>query len=236
MSPRAASPPPPCAGGAAPLESRTAGRPPAGRGSTRGLAERLDLDLDVLDVALHLHVVAGLDLGLREAPGSWPGTRVGLGLHQLRQRLGGRAQVRQAAALRLLDPLRRVVVALEADGLGRRRPPRVTTSSTASARLLPLAMRASRAAANSPSASATAAFRKATGIEIEAAEDTARNSNLLPVNANGEVRLRSVLSRATSGSLRMPRLIVSRPLVSRSPRPSRCRRARASAARRGTPR
>ena len=47
------------------------------------------------------------------------------------------------------------------------------------------------------------------GSEIDCAEDTARNSNLLPVNANGEVRLRSVWSRATSGSLRMPRLIVS---------------------------
>jgi hypothetical protein len=65
------------------------------------------------------------------------------------------------------------------------------------------------ASSNSPRASPTAAFRNAMGSEIDCAEDTARNSNLFPVKAKGEVRLRSVWSRATSGSLRMPRLIVS---------------------------
>ena len=74
------------------------------------------------------------------------------------------------------------------------------------------------ACSNSPRASATAAFRKAIGVEIDAAEETARNSNLFPVKANGEVRLRSVLSRATSGSLRTPRLMRSSAAASlRSP-------------------
>ena len=39
---------------------------------------------------------------------------------------------------------------------------------------------------------------------------TARNSNLLPVNANGEVRLRSVASRGSGGSTETPRRMVSR--------------------------
>ncbi len=67
-----------------------------------------------------------------------------------------------------------------------------TTSRAASATLFPLAIRAERAVATSSRASATAAFTNATGIEIAADEGTARNSNLLPVNAKGEVRLRSV--------------------------------------------
>ena len=40
--------------------------------------------------------------------------------------------------------------------------------------------------------SATAAFSKVIGSETLAELPTARNSNLFPVNANGEVRLRSV--------------------------------------------
>ena len=38
----------------------------------------------------------------------------------------------------------------------------------------------------------TAAFRMAMGQEMTALEGTARNSNLLPVKAKGEVRFRSV--------------------------------------------
>ena len=40
-----------------------------------------------------------------------------------------------------------------------------------------------------------------TGNAIDADEPTARNSNLLPVNANGDVRLRSVLSFIDVGQL-----------------------------------
>ena len=40
--------------------------------------------------------------------------------------------------------------------------------------------------------------------ETESEEPTIRNSNLLPVNANGEVRLRSVASLTKSGSVATP--------------------------------
>ena len=36
-------------------------------------------------------------------------------------------------------------------------------------------------------------------VAIDAEEPSIRNSNLLPVNANGEVRLRSVVSRGSLG-------------------------------------
>ena len=44
---------------------------------------------------------------------------------------------------------------------------------------------------------------------MDADEPTARNSNLFPVKANGDVRLRSVLSFSTSGSLATPSLIIA---------------------------
>jgi hypothetical protein len=47
---------------------------------------------------------------------------------------------------------------------------------------------------SSPIASATAAWSNVIGNAIDCDEPTARNSNLLPVNAKGDVRLRSVLS------------------------------------------
>ena len=54
--------------------------------------------------------------------------------------------------------------------------------------------------------SAIAAF-SAVIAEAQFAEDpTARNSNLLPVNANGEVRFLSVLSTSNSGICPTPRL------------------------------
>ena len=43
------------------------------------------------------------------------------------------------------------------------------------------------------------------GHATEALDPTARNSNLLPVNANGEVRLRSLLWRGICGSVVAPR-------------------------------
>ena len=56
------------------------------------------------------------------------------------------------------------------------------------------------------SASATAVLSATFGPEIDCEEPTIRNSNLLPVNANGEVRLRSVLSLGRSGSVSTPTL------------------------------
>ena len=61
----------------------------------------------------------------------------------------------------------------------------------------------------SPIASATAALSSTIGNAIDCDEPTARNSNLLPVNANGDVRLRSVLSFSISGSRATPSLIIS---------------------------
>ncbi len=45
----------------------------------------------------------------------------------------------------------------------------------------------------------TATFRQMFGIAMLWPDDTARNSNLLPVNANGLVRLRSPGSRGSFG-------------------------------------
>ena len=61
----------------------------------------------------------------------------------------------------------------------------------------------------SPMDSATAALRSTIGNAIDCDDPTARNSNLFPVNANGDVRFRSVLSRWISGSLATPSLIIS---------------------------
>ena len=62
----------------------------------------------------------------------------------------------------------------------------------------------SRRVAISSSASAAIVFKTTFGPEIEADEPTMRNSNLLPVKANGEVRLRSVLSIGSAGSVSTP--------------------------------
>ncbi len=61
----------------------------------------------------------------------------------------------------------------------------------------------------SPIASATAALSRTIGNAIDCDEPTARNSNFAPVNANGDVRLRSVLSFSISGSRATPSLIIS---------------------------
>ena len=60
-------------------------------------------------------------------------------------------------------------------------------------------MRASTAALKSINCSATIVFNTVIGTAQLAVLPTARNSNLFPVKANGEVRLRSVLSSNTSG-------------------------------------
>ncbi|OQA05047.1 MAG: hypothetical protein BWY67_02209 [Bacteroidetes bacterium ADurb.Bin397] len=73
------------------------------------------------------------------------------------------------------------------------------TSKIAFSLLIPSEILASTCALKSINDSATAVFKVAIADEQLADEPTARNSNRLPVNAKGEVRLRSVLSRNTSG-------------------------------------
>ena len=72
----------------------------------------------------------------------------------------------------------------------------------------PFATSASTRAAKFVSASATAVLRTIIADAQLASEPTARNSKRLPVKANGDVRLRSVLSISSSGisgiSRRMP--------------------------------
>ena len=68
--------------------------------------------------------------------------------------------------------------------------------------LSPFSIKASTSAANLFKVSATIVFRIVIGCPQFAVEPTARNSNLFPVNAKGEVRLRSVLSINNSGMLR----------------------------------
>ena len=53
-------------------------------------------------------------------------------------------------------------------------------------------------------ASATMVFSTTLGPEMDWEEPTMRNSNLLPVKAKGEVRLRSVLSLGSSGRVSTP--------------------------------
>ena len=72
----------------------------------------------------------------------------------------------------------------------------------------------------SANASATIVFRTIFGEAIESRDPTIRNSNLFPVNANGEVLFRSVASFASSGSVRTPvsslpplRLCVASPVL-----------------------
>ena len=64
----------------------------------------------------------------------------------------------------------------------------------------------SSTSANCIRASATAALSIIFGQAIESLEPTMRNSNLLPVKANGEVLLRSVESRGNLGRISTPSL------------------------------
>jgi len=63
--------------------------------------------------------------------------------------------------------------------------------------------------ASSSRLSATIVLMTRVGDAMFCDDPTARNSNLLPVNAKGDVRLRSVLSLLTVGSEEMPRSIIS---------------------------
>ena len=63
---------------------------------------------------------------------------------------------------------------------------------------------ASSLSANLSSESATIVLSTIFGPEMEKVEPSIRNSNLLPVNAKGEVRLRSVESLGKCGSTFTP--------------------------------
>ena len=63
---------------------------------------------------------------------------------------------------------------------------------------------ASRRSAKRSSSSATAVLMTVLVSAMEAEEPSMRNSNLLPVKANGEVRLRSVVSLGKRGSVCTP--------------------------------
>src|SRR5690606_13894725 len=78
------------------------------------------------------------------------------------------------------------------------------TFSKARSFFVPFLICLSTSVLNSISWLATMALRTIIGNAEFAEEPTARNSNLLPVNANGEVRLRSVLSSFKSGILGIP--------------------------------
>ena len=71
----------------------------------------------------------------------------------------------------------------------------------------PPAISASTSALKSMSCSATAALRANMAAPQLADEPTARNSKRFPVKANGEVRLRSVLSSRISGMCDTPNFI-----------------------------
>ena len=79
---------------------------------------------------------------------------------------------------------------------------------------LPFASSLSTSVLKILSCSATAAFRVVIAPAQLADDPTARNSNLLPVKANGDVLLRSVLSRKISGISTNPTLLPFLPAIS----------------------
>ncbi|MNI25806.1 hypothetical protein D3C73_794820 [compost metagenome] len=79
-----------------------------------------------------------------------------------------------------------------------------TTFKIARSFLMPFLICLSTSVLNSINCAATIAFNTVIGKAEFAEEPTARNSNLLPVKANGEVRFRSVLSNFNSGTLGIP--------------------------------
>ena len=62
----------------------------------------------------------------------------------------------------------------------------------------------SSSSAASQKASATMVLSTVFAVAMQSDEPTMRNSNLLPVKANGEVRLRSVASLLRTGSVETP--------------------------------
>jgi hypothetical protein len=80
----------------------------------------------------------------------------------------------------------------------------LTTESTASSSDLSPFSAASTASTISSIASATIVLSTVFGSASEADDPSARNSNLLPVKANGEVRLRSPPCIGSDGSTEAP--------------------------------
>ena len=78
----------------------------------------------------------------------------------------------------------------------------------------PVASSLSRSFLKAISCSATAALRVVIAPAQFASEPTARNSKRLPVKANGEVLLRSVLSTNISGISTRPTLLPFLPAIS----------------------
>ena len=184
---------------------------------------RLRLDVDLHRVLLGEHLEAGLELALVEHAEAVEDL-LRLLSEQLGQRVRRRAQVEQAALLGLDVPLLGVVVAVEDDLL------RCSTSSPSGSPASASLPRLSTSLASRSIDSATIVLSTVFGRLGDWLEPSARNSNLLPVNANGLVRLRSPASRGSSGSdRRSPRSIVDAPLVDESPC-SRRRRRRSGAA------
>ena len=77
----------------------------------------------------------------------------------------------------------------------------LSTLKRASSFLIPWSISRSTASLNAVSCLATMVLSTIIGFPQLALEPTARNSNLFPVKAKGEVRLRSVVSRKRSGIL-----------------------------------
>ena len=104
------------------------------------------------------------------------------------------AQVRQAALLGFLVPFLGVVVAVEEDLLALLEDAGQQVLDRLVAGPCRLATAFSRLVAMKSSDSATMVFSTVLGPAIDCEAPTARNSNLLPVKANGLVRLRSPAS------------------------------------------
>ena len=77
-------------------------------------------------------------------------------------------------------------------------------SSTASSSEEPPEVAASSLSPSASTASATIVLRIVFGMPSDIEEPSARNSNLLPVKANGEVRLRSPPCSGRRGSTEAP--------------------------------
>ena len=114
------------------------------------------------------------------------------------------AQVREPAPLCFGFPFLGVVVAVEDDALepGTWAASRLRSAAFSSA---PSLIAALRWPASSSTDSATIVLSTVAGNEMLMAEPKARNSNLLPVKAKGDVRLRSPECRGNRGRTSVPR-------------------------------
>jgi len=152
-------------------------------------------------------------------------------LDEPRQRLGRRAQVREPPPRRLGVPLLRVAVAGEHDAAVLRVGVLDDREDRALQRGAALQLRL-QLAGQPVDRSATIVLSTVFGQAGDMLEPSARNSNLLPVNANGLVRLRSPECSGSCGSTGVPRPR-NDPGFDGSSCPRRSRRRSARAPRRG---